>query len=303
MAAARSPLVLLISTLSLLLGGGCATGTLTIDGAGDGAGADDDAADDDAADDDAADDDASDDDASDDDVSDDDAADDDAADDDTVDNTVYDGASLVITAPTPGYSAVAGDLAVRAEVRSSGGELLPFDAIDWNSEPGPGAIAHGAVAVLDDLPVGEHSVVASALLPNGEAVEARVDGIRMLSPYAGVYGGEVSANIVTDWFELPCAGESSGEVDDFGTLLVGEAQCAFGEDSTWGVVPMAFEAELAGGAFAGVLVATIDFGIGTPQEVDMALEGAIGATGALEATFLYDLYGYLTVDGAIEMAR
>lgn len=218
---------------------------------------------------------------------------------DPVDEAKWAEARLVITSPVSGDFLPYGEVATfSAVVHDSDGNPTDFDEIEWTSDIDPSWGLLGASVADDSLDVGTHAITATARLPNGDRLATTVGGVLVQSVYTGVYTGTLSVNIAYDAYAVGCAGAATIVVDAYGETAVGDSNCLISLSGYEIDASFLFELEVDDGEVSGVSAA--DLYITT---YDFDTTGAVDEDGHLTGSFADDIYGYLQVDGEIDVTR
>jgi hypothetical protein len=220
-----------------------------------------------------------------------------------VDDAYWNGARLVIEAPTSGAFLPYGDTAdFRAVVLDAEGNETGFTDIRWSSDvdaawaPVGGALQDGA------LDVGTHALTATAELPNGDRLAYTVGGVLVQSAYAGIYVGDLSVVLSGDYngqtISAGCSGGTTLTVDAYGETISGESGCLlslFGYD-----IDSAYDFDLSNDTGVVTGDSAVDLGF---VEYPFDTTGTLSEDGELSASFGELVYGYLDVQGSIAATR
>ena len=138
----------------------------------------------------------------------------------------FDGATLVVHSPLPATIYDLGsDLVFDAEILDADGEPLDFDDIVWESDQLDEAILVGSYGE-EPLDWGIHTITATAELPNGDRLTYAVGGVRVQSPYAGIYVGSMRMAVDLEFQGTPitaaCVGGLNFQIDMTGEVLRGD---------------------------------------------------------------------------------
>lgn len=217
----------------------------------------------------------------------------------STDPSRWEEARLVITSPASGAFLPYGEPAgFSATVYDGAGSPTDFDEIEWTSDIDAGWGLVGASLDDDSLDVGTHAITATARLPNGDRLATTVGGVLVQSVYTGVYSGTLTVNIAYDAYAVGCAGGASLVVDEYGESGAGDASCVlslsgYEVDASF-LFDLAIEAgDVTGTSAADLYITTYDFDT----------TGAVDEDGHLSGAFADDIYGYLQVDGTMDLVR
>lgn len=217
----------------------------------------------------------------------------------TVDEAKWEDARLVITAPASGDFLPYGEVAsFSAVVYDSDGNPTDFDDIEWTSDVDSSWGLLGAALEDDTLDVGTHAITATARLPNGDRLATTVGGVLVQSVYTGVYTGTLSVNIAYDAYAVGCAGAATIVVDEYGETALGDSNCMISLSGYEIDASFLFELEVDEGDVSGVSAA--DLYITT---YDFDTTGSVDEDGHMTGSFSDDIYGYLQVDGELDVTR
>ncbi len=222
--------------------------------------------------------------------------------DDGLDPEDFDGATLSIRSPADGAFLPLGEpVTFEAELLDADGAPLDYDDITWTTSLDADWAAVGLSAELDDLPVGQHTFRATAILPNGSQVTDAVGGVLVQHEAAGVYAGNMILDATGEYEGTPittsCVGGAVITVDAYGEGATGQSTCVlsllgFNQEATH-----VFELEISGDELFGS--ASVDLGF---VGVDFDAEGELD-DGVLEASWADNLYGFVELEGTLEVER
>lgn len=222
--------------------------------------------------------------------------------DEEIDPAAFDGATLAIVSPADGAFLPLGEaVTFTAELLDADGAPLDYDDITWTTSLDAEWSVVGASTELDDLPIGQHTFRATAILPNGSQVTDAVGGVLVQAEAAGVYAGNMILDATGEYEGTPittsCVGGAVMTVDAAGERVTGESTCVlsllgFNQEATH-VFDLAVEGDEIVGA------ATVDLGF---LAVDFEAAGQV-SDGVLEATWSDNLYGFVELDGTLEVER
>jgi hypothetical protein len=221
---------------------------------------------------------------------------------DEVDPADFDGATLAIVSPADGAFLPLGEtVTFAAELLDADGAPMDYADITWTTSIDADWSAVGAVADLDDLPIGQNTFRATAILPNGDQVTDAVGGVLVQPEDAGVYAGNMILDATGEYEGTPittsCVGGAVITIDAWGETATGSSTCVlsllgFNQEATH-----VFDLDLSEGDLTGS--ASIDLGF---VGVDFDAEGAV-SDGSLEAEWADNLYGFVELDGTLEVER
>ncbi len=239
--------------------------------------------------------------ADDDDVADDDDDDDD---DDTVDTSMWDGSELVVHSPVSGtFVPLSDPMHLEGEVIDADGESTDFDEIVWTTNQDEGFEYIGAIGDVEDFPVGEHVIKATAELPNGDRLTYAVGGVLVQHEYAGVYSGTVNINIDMEFQGYPisanCVGATDFLVDPYGEMLEGSGACIA---SVMGMLDLDVSLIIEGEIYGELVDGTISIDVAGWFEMPATFNGEFVASDELTASFEYD-YSGVGIAGSIDAHR
>ena len=222
--------------------------------------------------------------------------------DEEIDPADFDGATLSIVSPADGAFLPLGEtVTFAAELLDADGAPMDYADITWTTSIDAAWSAMGAEANLDDLPIGQHTFRATAILPNGDQVTDAVGGVLVQHEDAGVYAGNMILDATGEYEGTPittsCVGGAVITVDALGETATGSSTCVlsllgFNQEATH-----IFELSLSDGDLSGS--ARVDLGF---VGVDFEAQGAVSG-GVLEAEWADNLYGFVELDGTLEVSR
>jgi hypothetical protein len=214
----------------------------------------------------------------------------------------YDGATIHIVSPIDGAFLPLGEpTSFEAELTDANGDPLDYAEIMWTTSATDEWTAEGASAEMDDVPEGQHTFYATAILPNGDQVTDAVGGVLVQHEDAGVYAGNMILDATGDYEGTPitasCIGAAIITVDALGETATGTSTCllsllGFSQEATH-----VFALELEGGDLFGS--ASVDLGF---VAVDFEAVGEV-SDGEMQAAWSDSLLGYVELDGTLEVER
>lgn len=212
----------------------------------------------------------------------------------------YDDATLRIVAPTSGaFLAIEEPQTFEAELLDAAGAPLPFTDITWTSSQDAAWTPVGLVITDKPLDVGVHDVTAEAALPNGDRLAHTIGGLRVQSWYAGTYTGLFTADVLANGYTVTCSGAATLFVDKHGEKATGNAECVISLNGYDLPATFAFDLDNDDGDLSGVANIDLSF-FSVPLEATGSLDRT---TGVAEIAFGGDVYGFATVDGAVDADR
>ncbi len=147
-----------------------------------------------------------------------------------------------------------------AEVTDGDGVPTDVTAVRWSTDAVDYALGTDAMSEVD-LPPGIYDITAEAEAPGGDRLVASVGGVRVQSPNAGVYAGEIAMSLTVDLQGMSltpvCRGATAITIDIRGETLTAEpGECTL--DLLLLSFPAAFEVEavLYGDAVSGEVTYT-----------------------------------------------
>ncbi|MDP2311237.1 MAG: hypothetical protein Q8P18_34775 [Pseudomonadota bacterium] len=219
------------------------------------------------------------------------------------DYSEFDGATLVVTAPSSGAFLPYGDVSTfSAEVRGADGTVLAFDDIAWSSDVDAAWLLAGAAVEDDGLDVGTHALTAVADLPNGDRLAYTIGGVLVQSAYTGIYTGTLQVDATAEYdgtaYTAGCSGAITLVVDSYGETVEGDAGCLLsllGYDLDTAYI---FDLANDGGTLSGDAALDLSF-----YQLDIAASGEITEEGAATVDFSDDVYGFALLDGHVDVTR
>ena len=232
---------------------------------------------------------------------DDDATDDD---DDTVDTSMWDGSELLVHSPMSGsFVPLSDPMHLEGEVIDADGESTDFDEIVWTTDQDAEFEYIGAMGDVEDFPVGEHVIKATAELPNGDRLIYAVGGVLVQHEYAGVYSGTVNINIDMEIQGYPisasCVGSTDFLVDPYGEILEGSGACIA---SVMGMLDLDVSLIIQGEIYDELVDGTISIDIAGWFELPSTFNGEFVSSDEFSANFDYD-YSGVAVSGEVQAHR
>lgn len=219
------------------------------------------------------------------------------------DYSAFDGATLVVTAPSSGAFLPYGEASTfSAEVRDAEGNLLEFDDIAWSSDIDSAWLLAGAAVEDAGLDVGTHALTAVADLPNGDRLAYTIGGVLVQSAYTGVYTGTLQVDATAEYdgtsYSAGCAGAITLVVDAYGETAVGDAGCLLSLLGYELDTSYIFDLANDGGTLSGAAALDLSF-----YELDIEASGEITEDGTATVDFSDDVYGFALLDGHVDVTR
>ena len=221
------------------------------------------------------------------------------------DLSMWENAVLRIREPQPSQLIPIGsDQDFVAEIISEEGNILTIaeESLMWHTDRSEDWTFTGSTFTDNTLPVGNHVIEATAILPNNNRLVYAIGGVRVQHPFAGTYSGTTTINAtITDWNGnetiVSCAGAAILEVNLEGTQALGDSACIlqlFGQalETTYN-----FEIDIDGNNLTGLAIA--DFII---AQRDFPLVGNI-SNNSITASWADMVYGTVYIEGNIDLEK
>lgn len=216
---------------------------------------------------------------------------------------VWDTAYLKVISPESGdFIPLGQEATFEAIIYSEDNKALEYDNIDWKSSEDSDWALNGTKLLDSSLIAGNHTITASATLPNNDRLSYSIGNVLVQSPYAGTYVGDLYVSVTMDYngqsYTMSCAGGATVVVSMEGTEITGDSSCLMSLMGYYDLdMSFILNADNNKGQVDGTIAADLSF-----FQYDLETSGTLTEEGEYSSSFAGDFSG-ITIEGQLEASR